>query len=94
MVEEPLLEHLLVQPCAVESGSHRQLDVRPQRRVVGGRHYPVMVVTLVQDQPLEHDLAVQEHPVAVDGDRPQTGVTGDAVQDSPVKAEQLDLDFV
>ena len=59
VVQEALLEHLLVQPRAVEAGGHAELDVVDQRLVARRGQDAVGVVALVEHQALEHGLAVE-----------------------------------
>ena len=73
-VEESRLENLLVQPRAVVAGGHRHLDVVLQRLVRRGGPDAVGIETLVENQPLEDRLAVDQDPPAVDGDLPQAEV--------------------
>ena len=63
-IEEPRLEDLLVQPRAVVTGGHRHLDVVLQRLVGGGGPDAVGIKTLVENQPLEDRLAVDQDPPA------------------------------
>ena len=94
MVQEALLEHLLVQPRAVESGRHAQLDVAAQCVVAGRRHDPVRVIALVQHQALEHHLAVEPDRLAVDAHRTQCGVAGGRVDHVAGAVEQGDGNVV
>ena len=70
-VQETLLEHLLMQPRAVEAHGHGQLDVAAQR-VVGGRGVDAVgIEALIQHQPLEYRRTVDQALLAVKGDRAQ-----------------------
>jgi hypothetical protein len=87
VIEEPLLEDLLVQARSVESGGHRQLDVAHERVVVGRRHEGVGPVPLVEHEPLEDRLAVQQDAVAADRHGAQAGVRLDVVDDLTVAGQ-------
>ncbi len=90
VVEVALLEHLLVQPGAVEAGPLPEFDVAHEVAVGGGGHQTVRVVPLVQHQPLEHRLPVDQHPLAVDGDRAQARVGRRLVDDPARRVEELE----
>ena len=53
VIEEALLEHLLMQPRAVEAGGHAQLDVAAQRLVGRRGQDAVGVIALIEHEPLE-----------------------------------------
>ena len=59
-VEEARLEDFLVQPGAVVTGGHAHLDVVLQRFVRRRGPDAIRIKTLVQDQPLEDPLAVDQ----------------------------------
>ena len=69
MVEEAFLEDLLVEPGAVEAGGQGQVDVPDEVSIGGGGVQAVGVEALIQDQSLEHGLAVDAklHAIQADG---------------------------
>ncbi len=90
VVQEPLLEHLLVQARAVEPGRQAELDVADQRLLGRRGHQALRPVPLVQHEPLEHVLAVDQDRLAVDAHRPQTGVRVGSVDHVAVGIDQLE----
>ena len=70
-VQEAFLKDFLVQPCPVESERHGALDVAPEFVVRWCGVDAVRIEALVENQALEERFAIQQHGLAVPGDRAQ-----------------------
>ena len=93
-VVETRLEDLLVEARPVEAGGHGDLDVLAE--CVIRRRCPdsVGIESLVEDEPLENRLVVQEELVADDGDLAQSCVGAHLVQQGSPCIPQFILQLV
>ena len=74
VIQESFLKNLLMEPCPVEAGVHGEPDVLLQRLIGGSRIDAVRIEALVQHQPLEHGLAVDQEALPVQPDFPHAEI--------------------